>query len=163
MRRTTEEGSEYFFRQSHSSSSLTVDAGPTCGDPEETNDKGAGVRGFCTSLPWHDGGLLDLDDEESALFSNSLTSVIGKLRGLAREVAKSEDKDMKMLRQREDESIYKKKGEPLSVFLGKSADPRSRNSQDWAWKIQNSNSPAPQISQSNDAIFKRKVRSKKKN
>ncbi|KAJ4902093.1 hypothetical protein Rs2_16044 [Raphanus sativus] len=91
MRRATEEESKYFFRQSHSSSSLTVDTGPTCGDPEETNDKGAGVRGFCTSSPWCDGGLLDLDDEEFVLFSDSLTSAIEKLRGLAREIARSED------------------------------------------------------------------------
>ncbi|KAJ4917345.1 hypothetical protein Rs2_02895 [Raphanus sativus] len=75
-------GSKYLFRQSHSSSSLTDDAGPTCGDPEETNDKGAGVRGSCTSLSWRDGGLLDLDDEESAPLSDSLASAIRELWGI---------------------------------------------------------------------------------
>ncbi|KAJ4889410.1 hypothetical protein Rs2_29158 [Raphanus sativus] len=56
--------------------------------------------------------------------------------------------------------IYKKDREPLGVLLGKSADPESRSSQDWAREIQIQTNPATQISWSKDAIFKRKVRSK---
>ncbi|KAJ4889406.1 hypothetical protein Rs2_29154 [Raphanus sativus] len=118
---------------------------------------GAGLKGFPTSVSWRDGGLLDPDDKEFALFSNSFISAIKKLRELAREMARFGIKETL----HEDESIYiQKDREPLGVLLGKSADPESRSSQDWAREIQIQTNPATQISWSKDAILERKVRSK---
>ncbi|KAJ4876000.1 hypothetical protein Rs2_41018 [Raphanus sativus] len=57
-------------------------------------------------------GLLDPDDKEFALFSDSFTSAIEKLWELAREVTRFENKEML----HEDESIYMKRKESRWEF-----------------------------------------------